>query len=77
MVTAKTGRNDPCFCGSGRKYKHCCAQKQNKLSRLSLIGIVIVLAGMTAVLFYAFSAEQTSGSRRVWDPDHGHYHTIP
>lgn len=19
------GRNDPCFCGSGRKYKHCCA----------------------------------------------------
>jgi hypothetical protein len=21
---AKIGRNDPCFCGSGRKYKHCC-----------------------------------------------------
>jgi len=20
----KTGRNDPCFCGSGRKYKKCC-----------------------------------------------------
>lgn len=20
------GRNDPCLCGSGRKYKHCCAQ---------------------------------------------------
>ncbi len=20
------GRNDPCFCGSDRKYKHCCAQ---------------------------------------------------
>ncbi|HYC77626.1 MAG TPA: SEC-C metal-binding domain-containing protein [Planctomycetota bacterium] len=20
----KLGRNDPCFCGSGRKYKHCC-----------------------------------------------------
>ncbi len=19
------GRNDPCWCGSGRKYKHCCA----------------------------------------------------
>jgi uncharacterized protein len=24
--TAKIGRNDPCPCGSGRKYKHCCAQ---------------------------------------------------
>src|SRR5258708_4831673 len=20
----KTGRNEPCPCGSGRKYKHCC-----------------------------------------------------
>jgi SEC-C motif-containing protein len=23
----KTGRNDPCPCGSGRKYKHCCLAK--------------------------------------------------
>jgi len=23
----KVGRNDPCPCGSGRKYKHCCAGK--------------------------------------------------
>jgi hypothetical protein len=23
----KTSRNDPCPCGSGRKYKHCCLQK--------------------------------------------------
>lgn len=22
---ARTGRNDPCPCGSGRKYKRCCA----------------------------------------------------
>ncbi|HQS84070.1 MAG TPA: SEC-C metal-binding domain-containing protein [Alphaproteobacteria bacterium] len=20
----KLGRNDPCFCGSGKKYKKCC-----------------------------------------------------
>jgi uncharacterized protein len=24
--TAKVGRNDPCPCGSGKKYKHCCLQ---------------------------------------------------
>lgn len=24
VPTAKTGRNDPCLCGSGRKYKKCC-----------------------------------------------------
>jgi len=23
----KTGRNDPCPCGSGKKYKHCCLNK--------------------------------------------------
>lgn len=23
----KTGRNEPCPCGSGKKYKHCCYAK--------------------------------------------------
>lgn len=23
-MTKKVGRNDPCPCGSGKKYKHCC-----------------------------------------------------
>lgn len=27
----KIGRNDPCFCGSGRKYKHCHGSVQNIL----------------------------------------------
>lgn len=26
MGAGKTGRNDPCPCGSDRKYKHCCGQ---------------------------------------------------
>ena len=24
---ARPGRNEPCRCGSGRKYKHCCLEK--------------------------------------------------
>lgn len=24
----KVGRNDPCPCGSGKKYKHCCGKKK-------------------------------------------------
>ncbi|KZE25849.1 YecA family protein [Cronobacter sakazakii] len=24
VAEQKPGRNDPCFCGSGKKYKHCC-----------------------------------------------------
>ena len=26
-VTETTGRNDPCLCGSGLKYKKCCMNK--------------------------------------------------
>jgi len=26
--SSKPGRNDPCPCGSGKKYKHCCLQKE-------------------------------------------------
>lgn len=26
----KTGRNQPCHCGSGKKYKHCCADKDEQ-----------------------------------------------
>jgi len=25
-IRVKVGRNEPCPCGSGRKYKHCCHQ---------------------------------------------------
>ncbi|MFC1564454.1 SEC-C metal-binding domain-containing protein [candidate division KSB1 bacterium] len=24
IIKRKVGRNEPCFCGSGKKYKHCC-----------------------------------------------------
>jgi hypothetical protein len=27
------GRNEPCHCGSGRKYKHCCLEKDEAAAR--------------------------------------------
>jgi uncharacterized protein len=34
-MAEKVGRNDPCPCGSGKKYKNCCFQKeQNKRGSL-------------------------------------------
>ena len=27
----KVGRNDPCPCGSGKKFKHCCMQKESRV----------------------------------------------
>jgi len=29
-MAAKTGRNDPCPCGSGKKYKQCCLRKDEE-----------------------------------------------
>lgn len=29
----KVGRNDPCPCGSGKKYKKCCINKQNQVEQ--------------------------------------------
>lgn len=33
---ANIGRNDPCHCGSGKKYKKCCAAKDEALRREAL-----------------------------------------
>jgi len=29
MKTSGIERNDPCPCGSGKKFKHCCLGKEN------------------------------------------------
>ena len=38
------GRNDPCPCGSGKKYKHCCALKKDRLSIGTQVWFVLIAA---------------------------------
>ena len=33
----KTGRNDPCHCGSGQKYKRCCLLKDQAAEHVALL----------------------------------------
>lgn len=33
ITTAKTGRNEPCPCGSGKKYKKCCLVKHEEIRK--------------------------------------------
>jgi len=33
MSNPLPGRNDPCHCGSGKKYKHCCLAKDEAAER--------------------------------------------
>ena len=37
----KTGRNDPCWCGSGRKYKQCHASFDEKIRGFELQGHMV------------------------------------
>ncbi|QSE96687.1 SEC-C metal-binding domain-containing protein [Fulvivirga lutea] len=78
----KPGRNEPCHCGSGKKYKHCHfkedTKKNNSNKSLIIGGIIIVFIVVAALMAYLKSAQ--NGGRgpapdgKVWSKEHGHYH---
>jgi hypothetical protein len=41
-VSNRPGRNDPCPCGSGKKYKHCCALTKDRLSLGTRLWFVVI-----------------------------------
>jgi hypothetical protein len=41
-VSNQAGRNDPCPCGSGKKYKHCCALKKGRLPIATRLWFVLI-----------------------------------
>jgi hypothetical protein len=73
---SKTGRNELCPCGSGRKYKKCCEAKERTQADGRMMIILIGAAVLAAVLvgIASFSGERANGPTRVWSPEHGHYH---
>ena len=74
---AKTGRNDLCPCGSGRKYKKCCeAAERNGGTRSRVMLFAVGGAVLVALLagIASFTGEAVPDQTRVWSPEHGHYH---
>lgn len=81
-MATRVGRNDPCTCGSGLKYKHCCEDKRSWRDSPVIMGagvLVLLLVGL--VLFsMAFSgSESTTAAQQcppgqVWSEAHGHCH---
>ena len=70
---AAPGRNEACPCGSGKKFKQCCALKQKKLPTwliVTLIAGTVLLAIIVAMS--DVGSDATPG--RVWSAEHGHYH---
>ena len=73
---SKPGRNDLCDCGSGRKFKKCCATNtaQQTQGRVLMLVVGGALLAAVAVGIASFSSEGSRSGVRVWDPAHGHYH---
>ena len=77
---AKTGRNQPCPCGSGQKYKKCCAQKVEKtpIGMRIMIAVVAVflISGLMVFLTNIDDHDPSAGPGPglVWSEEHGHWH---
>lgn len=73
------GRNEPCHCGSGNKYKNCCLKKDSSSMKSKMgIGllIVVVILGIW-ILGSAFSANDggmNCPAGKSWSPEHQHCH---
>ncbi len=77
------GRNEPCPCGSGQKYKRCCDGKESRQRTMvskGLIAVVILLVGFAAVgVFMSMRSDgpaTPASTRRVWSEEHGHFHDV-
>lgn len=78
----KTGRNQPCPCGSGLKYKQCCLNKSGGMSLqmkmvMGLVSVIILVAAGMALMQVISSARNPDGAapvKRVWSEEHQHWH---
>jgi len=86
MQQSKIGRNDPCSCGSGKKYKHCCALKSEQRAKLQdsifkgvfmIVGPLVLLIGIAvAVGSLRGGGVDDTGLQRVWSSEHSHWHAV-
>lgn len=77
---SKIGRNEPCPCGSGLKYKQCCEGHEGQpgwgMRLMGWLVIAVLAAGALLVMFSSFDQPGRS-TQMVWSEEHGHYHEVP
>jgi hypothetical protein len=75
-------RNDPCSCGSGKKYKQCCARSERaRDSQWMIYGVGGLLAvglvwGLGSAIVDSSSPAEppATPAGKVWNEEHGHFH---
>lgn len=78
-MVKKPERNEPCNCGSGKKYKNCCEGKTNPFFSSKMTTIFIVLAIAVGLLIAGLSLTGDGGQPdcppgTVWSEAHQHCH---
>ena len=79
-MKSKTNRNDPCPCGSGKKYKNCHENKETKNTNKVpwILGIIFLIAIGFLVLKPNQNLKSSGGKPgQVWSEEHGHWHDAP
>jgi hypothetical protein len=80
MKTPAIGRNAPCPCGSGKKFKHCCLGKENNTASGQGVGVMskLLRKGLEGRQFNSLEEAQTfldqitqQQNRRQLDEFHG------
>ena len=78
----KIGRNAPCPCGSGKKYKNCCHNKSAAMPLsqkllIALLGFILVgglMIGIATMKSNDGHMGLDAGKGRVWSDEHQHWH---
>ena len=78
-------RNEPCPCGSGKKYKNCCAGNVPLYKRSTWTGALValfllgglLLAGLAVLRPDRSGAPGAAPPGKVWSAEHGHWHDAP
>lgn len=78
----KTGRNDPCPCGSGKKFKKCCESKMigkkylaNKLDQASSVAGRV--SGLTSFFQNKVTAPQPTSATKTFKASLPPAHAMP
>lgn len=75
---AAIGRNEPCPCGSGKKYKRCCLLKSQRTSWQTRIGIAVIalilLIGAVVTITSIGEFGEGCPLGQVWSAEHRHCH---
>ena len=77
----KVGRNEPCPCDSGRKFKQCCEKTGSKSLRMGnyalLLLALLLTVGAVLAVYSAATTEKTAPPGKVWSEEHNHWHDAP